>query len=77
VHLAHELSAALGDVAPLREVVEQRDDVGEGTRHLLSREESAEPSLGLRGQWISLYDVVSRNSFEVKLGTLTPHLMLH
>jgi chromosome segregation protein len=36
-------------LASLREVVERRDDVGQGTRHLLSRDESVQRGFGLRG----------------------------
>ncbi|NQZ97751.1 MAG: chromosome segregation protein SMC [Myxococcales bacterium] len=36
-------------LASLKEVVERRDDVGSGARHLLSRDESERRSLGLKG----------------------------
>ena len=36
-------------LASLREVVERRDDVGQGTRHLLSRDEGVQRGFGLRG----------------------------
>ena len=35
--------------ASLREVVERREDVGEGTRHLLARDEGERRALGVRG----------------------------
>jgi chromosome segregation protein len=35
--------------ASLREVVERREDVGEGTRHLLARDEAERRALGVRG----------------------------
>jgi chromosome segregation protein len=36
-------------LASLREVVERREDVGEGTRHLLARDEGEQRALGVRG----------------------------
>ena len=44
-------------LASLREVIERRDDVGAGTRHLLSLDESARRSFGIRGLVRDLLEV--------------------
>jgi chromosome segregation protein len=44
-------------LASLRELIERRDDVGDGTRHLLSRDESTRRRFGIRGLVRDLLEV--------------------
>jgi len=50
----------------LREVVERRDDVGEGARHLLSAEDAQRPSLEFRGLVRDLLEVDREVEFAVE-----------